>query len=83
MPWNSPRPNLRKHHFKPDEDEPYSPKQLQVRLPVWLREELDEIPSKKRNQLVREWITRGFNEYRQQAINKNAPPLSATTLKED
>jgi len=63
MPRNSPRPNLIPYQFKPDNEKPFAKKQLQVRLPVDLQQELDRIPPKQRNQLVRQWISDGFSKY--------------------
>jgi hypothetical protein len=42
---------------------------LQVKLPFALREAIEQIPSKERNQLVRQWIAEGFSKYRQEEPN--------------
>ena len=65
MPRNSPRPNLIPYQFKPDNEQPFAKKQLQVRLPVDLKEALDRIPAKQRNQLIRQWISEGFSKYQE------------------
>ncbi len=66
MPQNSPRPNLIPYRMKPEGDEALDRRQLQVKLPKSLREALDEIPSKQRSQLIREWIAEGFSRYQDQ-----------------
>ncbi len=63
MPRNSPRPNLIPYQFQPDNEQPFAKKQLQVRLPVDLKEALDSIPAKQRNELIRKWIADGYSKY--------------------
>ncbi len=59
----NPKPYLKKHQIKPEGAEPLSKRQLQVRLPEDVKIRLDEIPSKQRTQLVRQWIAEGLSRY--------------------
>ncbi len=63
MPRNSPRPNLIPYRFQPDNEQPFAKKQLQIRLPLDLKEALDSIPAKQRNELIRKWIADGYSKY--------------------
>ncbi len=65
MPRNSPRPNLTPYRFKPDNEQPFAKKQLQIRLPLDLKEALDSIPTKQRNELIRKWIADGYSQYQE------------------
>ena len=57
--------HLIRYKMTPEGAEPFSRRQLQVKLPESLRSGLDRIPSKKRNQLIRQWIAEGFSKYQQ------------------
>ena len=52
--------------MKPEQEKALSRRQLQVKLPEELREALDLIPAKKRNQLIRQWIAEGYSKYTMQ-----------------
>ena len=72
MPNPHPKTDHLSHYqMTPEGDEPLSRRQLQVKLPESLREALDQIPSKKRNQLVRQWIAEGFSRYLQECQERS------------
>lgn len=76
MPNYDPKPHLIPYRMKPEGSEAFHKRQLQVKLPKSLREALDYIPPKKRNQLIRQWISEGFSRYQERYIEHDPPPES-------
>lgn len=62
MPRRKPK-ELEEHDFKCIGDERMADRPVQVRVPVAIREKIDQLPPSERPHLLRQWIEEGLKQW--------------------
>ncbi|MBW4491590.1 MAG: hypothetical protein KME26_00470 [Oscillatoria princeps RMCB-10] len=62
MPRKKP-PVLSQHDFRPIGEQAMAERPVVVRVPVSIREQVDQLPKNRRSELLRQWIEEGLKQW--------------------